>query len=370
MSKQKEMIFLLEKFENSIFKSWTKGVDSVCQMNLQEHLLIRDTSSRLLSLNFKKELVSMLKEVRYLLKMKWNDIPSGLLDLHSKTDTYHKFVTTLELLVTSYNKDWLSLQLFKCKDKKSESLLDIVGPSTSLERSSKSIHSGGDHIHELLLENQTLFKAELDDVAWQAYLAHVDATLFDGLTNIINNSFQMLLTNMDLQEAAVPMFEVRLELDTSELIFKPSLEINSPGGMYDLMRNQLDDIYRIAANVGRPVLGKPSFQTELEEMESLSQTRNQILSNVVNAMVEALDYKALFEDFSSLWIESRTEFFAHFLTRGISSRPDELRAQEQRDQQACPPTLEDFKCQVPSSRCHCEENSQTVALKNGARDDE
>uniref|UniRef100_A0A8C4NB91 Dynein heavy chain tail domain-containing protein n=1 Tax=Eptatretus burgeri TaxID=7764 RepID=A0A8C4NB91_EPTBU len=287
MSKQKEMIFLLEKFENSIFKSWTKGVDSVCQMNLQEHLLIRDTSSRLLSLNFKKELVSMLKEVRYLLKMKWNDIPSGLLDLHSKTDTYHKFVTTLELLVTSYNKvseslepleehlvqselddvdrellqaehtltwesdgvweyiqgvreviydldtrlqkaksnicticgivqDWLSLQLFKCKDKKSESLLDIVGPSTSLERSSKSIHSGGDHIHELLLENQTLFKAELDDVAWQAYLAHVDATLFDGLTNIINNSFQMLLTNMDLQEAAVPMFEVRLELDTSE----------------------------------------------------------------------------------------------------------------------------------------------------------
>uniref|UniRef100_UPI0035900BF2 dynein axonemal heavy chain 17-like n=1 Tax=Myxine glutinosa TaxID=7769 RepID=UPI0035900BF2 len=417
LSKQEEMMSLIGKFEDSVFKNWTKGVDSVCQVNLQEPLLMRDPNSRLLILNFNKELVVLRREVRYLLRLKWNDIPSGALDLYAKSETYRQFVLTLELAVTSYNKvcqtlepleihlvqselydidgellkaehtltwesdgvweyiqgvrevifdldtrtqkaknnmciicdivqDWLSLQLFKCKDNKSDSLLDLVGHSTALERNSQNICNSGEYIHKLLLENQMLFKAEVDTDEWQAYISYVDTIVLDGITDIIKKSFQTLLTNMNLEEGAAPMFEVQLELDNCELIFQPFLELRSPGGMYDLMQNQLDDIYHVFINVSRPVLGKLSYQAELQKMVLLSNMRHQILNNVINAIIEALDYKIVFEKFSSLWIESRTDFLTHFLIYGTSCTPAELQAQGQQTPQASPPTLEEFKNQI------------------------
>lgn len=58
MSKFDEMMVLLEDLEDKIFDKWVKEIPGICEISLAKTLLLVDLETRLLALNFDKEVIS------------------------------------------------------------------------------------------------------------------------------------------------------------------------------------------------------------------------------------------------------------------------------------------------------------------------
>nr|XP_033816070.1 dynein heavy chain 17, axonemal isoform X1 [Geotrypetes seraphini] len=103
-SKYEEMMNLLQKYRENIYAEWTERVDEDCRFNLEQPLILRDETSGLITVNFSKELVSVLREVKYLNNQDQKDIPSSAGNFFAENETFRKFVGNLDLVVGWYNK--------------------------------------------------------------------------------------------------------------------------------------------------------------------------------------------------------------------------------------------------------------------------
>uniref|UniRef100_A0A2K6TF76 Dynein axonemal heavy chain 11 n=1 Tax=Saimiri boliviensis boliviensis TaxID=39432 RepID=A0A2K6TF76_SAIBB len=99
-----EMTTLLEQFENLIYNEWKSNVDEICEFNLNQPLVKFSSINGLLCVNFDPKLVAVLREVKYLLMLKKQDIPDSALTIFRKRNTISKYVGNLDLLVQGYNK--------------------------------------------------------------------------------------------------------------------------------------------------------------------------------------------------------------------------------------------------------------------------
>ncbi|KAF1507297.1 Dynein heavy chain 17, axonemal, partial [Eudyptula minor] len=102
--KYEEMIGLLQGYREKVYKEWVCGAGQDCHFSLEQPLILRDPGSSLLSVNFSKELVAVLREVKYLNFQQQKDIPGSAESLFAQNETFQKFVDNLDLIVGWYNE--------------------------------------------------------------------------------------------------------------------------------------------------------------------------------------------------------------------------------------------------------------------------
>ena len=108
------------------------------------------------------------------------------------------------------------------------------------------ITEAGQKIKTLVEENLKSFGADISSSTWQNYIEYLDEMVVEGFFQCILCSLNFMLTNTDSKLVSNPLFEARLELQTPEMVFVPSLSFNVPGGLYDMMEDILSDFYSIA----------------------------------------------------------------------------------------------------------------------------
>uniref|UniRef100_A0A8D3CJW0 Dynein axonemal heavy chain 11 n=1 Tax=Scophthalmus maximus TaxID=52904 RepID=A0A8D3CJW0_SCOMX len=100
----KEMLSLLDQYEEDIYSDWCNGLEQACVMNLNQPLISRNASSGLVSVNFNPKLTEVLKDVKYIQSLSKIHIPAAAMTVFDKRDMFTKYVSSLQLLVQWYNK--------------------------------------------------------------------------------------------------------------------------------------------------------------------------------------------------------------------------------------------------------------------------
>ncbi|KAK3559476.1 hypothetical protein QTP86_013663 [Hemibagrus guttatus] len=101
--KSDEMMELLHNFCDSIYTQWSAKVDTDCKLNLAQPLLLRKQKN-FLKVNFNKQLVAVMREVKYLTMLDQDAIPPCAADIFAKHETFQKYVASLYLIVSVYNQ--------------------------------------------------------------------------------------------------------------------------------------------------------------------------------------------------------------------------------------------------------------------------
>ncbi|KAJ7340469.1 hypothetical protein OS493_003217 [Desmophyllum pertusum] len=102
-----EMTKLLNTYEEKVYVDWTHDVGSISQGNLDKPLIIRDANTKLIKVNFDPQLIAVLREVKYLENSQnetLENIPESATNIYSRNETFHKFLSNLDLTVAWYNK--------------------------------------------------------------------------------------------------------------------------------------------------------------------------------------------------------------------------------------------------------------------------
>ncbi|XP_075374780.1 dynein axonemal heavy chain 17-like [Mycteria americana] len=102
--KYEEMVGLLRGYREKVYEEWACGAGQDCHFSLEQPLIRRDPGSSFLSVNFSKELVAVLREVKYLNFQQRKDIPGSAESLFAQNETFQKFVDNLDLIVGWYNE--------------------------------------------------------------------------------------------------------------------------------------------------------------------------------------------------------------------------------------------------------------------------
>ena len=244
---------------------------------------------------------------------------------------------------------WSKSPLFVRKEGKNESLLHLDDREDRLKKRYGEVESCGEKIHKLLKENLEFFKADGNSDIWKAYVDYVDEMIVDGFFNTIHCSLKFLLENTDIKGTeADPLFEALLELQAPEMMFNPSLDYGVADGFYDLIDSLVGDIYKQASKIHRLAAhsGQAHYQPDLEDMEELSEMRQELMDRVQNIMNKACEYRNSFDNYAYLWVDDRTEFMRQFLLYNHVLTTEEIEAHAEEGVPECPPTLDQFKEQV------------------------
>ena len=89
-------------------------------------------------------------------------------------------------------------------------------------------------------------------------------------------------------------------------------------------------------------------QPDLEEMDDLSDMRNELMERVHTIMSKATEYRNSFDNYSYLWVDDRNEFMRQFLLYNHVLTAEEIEAHAEDGVPENPPTLNQFKEQVRS----------------------
>ncbi|XP_075248756.1 dynein beta chain, ciliary-like isoform X2 [Convolutriloba macropyga] len=102
--KYEEMMQLLSQYEKDTYDAWVAKVDRETDFNLNKPVLLRDEQTRHISVNIDPQLISVLREVKYLKILGREDIPDKSLNFYEETDKYIKYLQNLDVTVKWYNK--------------------------------------------------------------------------------------------------------------------------------------------------------------------------------------------------------------------------------------------------------------------------
>ncbi|NWR24818.1 DYH17 protein, partial [Emberiza fucata] len=236
--------------------------------------------------------------------------------------------------ITQLMDDCSATPLFGRKDNKETALLDLEGRENAIAQRRALIESTGEKIQGMVQENAEMFKADVASRIWHNYMAHIDKIVLDGLCELIHNSLQLLLTNMDPEAHVSPLFEVRMELSEGRVQYQPSLEVGAGDSFLALVEGLLRDTEAVAASMPRLLEGAISYKAALEEQQDLLRMQEQLMSLVVSTMAEGEEFSASFEEHSHLWKETPEEFLQRFLT--LESAPEEGEAEPRAEPRAEP----------------------------------
>ncbi|XP_064179132.1 dynein heavy chain 9, axonemal [Anguilla rostrata] len=104
IKKYEEMMDILERYSQRLYDSWSETVGEKSQYNLNQPLISRDPSTRLITVNFNPQLVSVLREVKYLDSRQTEAIPDTAANIYSTKESFRQYVANLDLTVGRYNK--------------------------------------------------------------------------------------------------------------------------------------------------------------------------------------------------------------------------------------------------------------------------
>ncbi|XP_054702769.1 dynein axonemal heavy chain 9 isoform X1 [Grus americana] len=104
VEKYEDMIQLLDRYQEKLYVNWSQTVSEKSQYNLTQPLIRRDPETKLITVNFDRQLVSVLREVSYLSGSQMGAIPLTAAEIYSSKESYRQMVANLELMVNRYNK--------------------------------------------------------------------------------------------------------------------------------------------------------------------------------------------------------------------------------------------------------------------------
>uniref|UniRef100_A0A8B9HQL2 Dynein, axonemal, heavy chain 11 n=1 Tax=Astyanax mexicanus TaxID=7994 RepID=A0A8B9HQL2_ASTMX len=96
--------FIFLQYTSKLYDRWTESVGEKSQYNLNQPLISRDPTTTLITVNFNPQLVSVLREVKYLKARESEDIPDLTADIYSNKELLWQYVANLDLMVGWYNK--------------------------------------------------------------------------------------------------------------------------------------------------------------------------------------------------------------------------------------------------------------------------
>ncbi|NWI85455.1 DYH9 protein, partial [Pitta sordida] len=104
VEKYEEMIRLLDSYQEKLYLDWSQTVSEKSQYNLTQPLIRRDPETKLITVNFDPQLVSVLREVSYLSGSRAGAIPATAAGIYCSRESFRQLVTSLELMGNRYNK--------------------------------------------------------------------------------------------------------------------------------------------------------------------------------------------------------------------------------------------------------------------------
>ena len=244
---------------------------------------------------------------------------------------------------------WFKQPLYKRKEDKKGTMLNIEDRETNCTAKFKVVETGAKEIHDLLKENLTHFKAEPDSDVWHKYIEYIDEIVLDGIFNTVQCSMQYMLDNTVQDKAGMPpLMEVKLELQSPDMVFEPSLDQGMDEGFVTLVENLLEDIFNFASLVPRIAThkGVANYLSEVQELADLLDMKEELMSRVTAATEKAIEFRNTYETYAYLWVDDRQEFMEQFLKYGHVLTAEEIEQAGDEGVPEAPPTLDMFKKQV------------------------
>ena len=93
----------IEKTMEKKIDEWASSISSDYKEKLKTSLLIRDENTRLLSLNFDPELLTLLREVKFLENHIKDQIPEVAKEIYTNNIVYNEYIHMLQVLIERYN---------------------------------------------------------------------------------------------------------------------------------------------------------------------------------------------------------------------------------------------------------------------------
>ena len=100
---------MLVDYGRKAFDEWCGGLEETSTAKLRQPLLVRDPSTRLLSVNFDPDLVRLLREVFYLQQVSDSEIPPAATELSRQREPFRVLRGNLQLIVGKYNQMLLTI---------------------------------------------------------------------------------------------------------------------------------------------------------------------------------------------------------------------------------------------------------------------
>ena len=105
------IVSLLTEFEIQKIDEWARDVEQTSQAKLKLPLIVRNSDTRQISVNFDPALVKLLREVKYFLLLNLRDnVPESALDIYQHVETFRAWTGNLDLIV-NMNNDVLAILL-------------------------------------------------------------------------------------------------------------------------------------------------------------------------------------------------------------------------------------------------------------------
>uniref|UniRef100_A0AAR2IKN0 AAA+ ATPase domain-containing protein n=1 Tax=Pygocentrus nattereri TaxID=42514 RepID=A0AAR2IKN0_PYGNA len=398
----REMSTLLDEFEEKVYSDWCSNVEQICQLNLDQPLIRRDSDTGLLSVNFNQEVMSgsvlqflvvflilfQCMSSLQLLVQAYNkvhqaavDVEVSLMkvDLEAIDQQLHGAETELTWqhqgcwsyisqvmdtvcrlerriqrakdnveMIQELMKGWSKQPMFCRKDSKKDTLLMLEDRAGRVAKRYSSIRRDGETIHLLLQENRDLFGAEGGSEAWQDYVEYVDEMVVEGFFSAVSHSLEFFVYNMEVSVRRSPFLEARMELSGSEIVFRPSMDPHAGDGFYELVEGLLADVFKMSAQVKRvaPHLDMEDYQDDMDDMLDLLDLRQEVMERVSDVVRRVCQYRSTFERYSHLWLDERAEFLRQFLLYGQSLTAEDVEAYGEDALPETPPTTDQFKQQI------------------------
>uniref|UniRef100_A0A8C4HK36 Dynein axonemal heavy chain 11 n=1 Tax=Dicentrarchus labrax TaxID=13489 RepID=A0A8C4HK36_DICLA len=330
------------------------------------------------------QLISVLREVKYLGMLKNQNIPRAALHLYSKRE---KLYMTLTLVTQWYNQlhsTILAVELGLVKDEMDGSrrqlgpalgeltwaqdeLWDYIQNTRDLSISSHVQKSKANveaiqalmrgtcivcrthsyslasrvthHFSTVLQENQSLLGVtDLDSSEWQAYTDYVDRMILTGFSSAVRCSLQYFMDNTDAALRITPLFEVQLVLNSNEMTFDPSLDFSHNGNFYDIVDKMVANITNTASFIPRVAKHK-----QLDNYQVLYKLDSRFIHSV-----HTYKYTEMYLHVHTplLIFFHRSEFMRQFLLYGHVLSTEEAELYADYELKKNPPTLDNFKEQI------------------------
>lgn len=102
------LLTTLQDYEARSADAWSKDVESSSQSKLQLPLLIRNSKTEHLAVNFDPVLVRLLREVKYFRLLNL-PVPAPAMGVYQQVETFRRWTGNLELIAHTHNASWSAL---------------------------------------------------------------------------------------------------------------------------------------------------------------------------------------------------------------------------------------------------------------------